>query len=90
MPKSARRQNCSHSPSFKPAFCTCEIARTLTYFPQIFMTLGEAISRSVAGLSATEFVQWLFVFVWCVEQQTCKVFGFSRPIQPLDFAANQS
>ncbi|MFN7876924.1 MAG: hypothetical protein ACK5PB_16510 [Pirellula sp.] len=36
------------------------------------MTLGEAISRSVAGLSATEFVQWLFVFVWCVEEQTRK------------------
>jgi hypothetical protein len=32
------------------------------------MTLGEASSRNVAGLSATELVQWLFVFVWIVEE----------------------
>lgn len=54
------------------------------------MTLGEAISRSVAGLSATEFVQWLFVFVWCVDEQTPEVSVFSRQIQRLDFAANHS
>lgn len=33
------------------------------------MTLGEASSRNVAGLSATEFVQWLFVFVQIVEER---------------------
>ena len=54
------------------------------------MTLGEAISRSVAGLSATEFVQWLFVFVWGVDEQTSKVSVVLRPVQRLDFAANHS
>ncbi|MCU0711324.1 MAG: hypothetical protein MUC43_04655 [Pirellula sp.] len=54
------------------------------------MTLGEASSRDVAGLSATEFVQWLFVFVQFGEELARYVTVSSATTTNMDFAANPS